>query len=290
MLDALLLPRGDASVTALKRASPDQVKAAQATERFANVVAGPGTGKTSTLIHRVKYLVEKKKVDPSHILALTFTNKAAFELVERLRSAGIDCVTDIWAGTFHAFGLEFLRKFHQHFKLEPDLHVADRLTSMTMLAAALPQLELKFYLRVQDPYDWLGPVVEGIKRLKEELISPADYRKRINKLRAGSEDLQHRREDVATLYEAHEELLAKRKAVDFVDLIAKPALAIRADRVPYAELADKFQYILVDEYQDVTQVMIELLRQLAHKRKITLGRRRYPTGNSSLARSVAQEP
>src|ERR1019366_10261918 len=107
--------------------------------------------------------------------------------------------------------------------------VADLLNSMTMLSAALPGIALQHYLRVQDPYDWLHPVVRAIKRLKEELVSPAEYRVRLPTLAADSEEIRRRREDVATLYEAHETLLAKAKMVDFVDLVAKPALAIRAD-------------------------------------------------------------
>lgn len=268
MLDALLLPQlTSAGTKPLFEASDDQRRAARAAERFANVVAGPGTGKTSTLIHRVRYLIEELKVDPAHILVVTFTNKAAFELVERLKCAGIPRAADIWAGTFHAFGLEFLRKYHQRFKLDPDLNVADALNSITMLGAALPSIPLHHYLRVQDPYDWLYPVVRAIKRLKEELVSPAEYRARLPTLLADSEQTLRRREDVATLYEAHEALLAKSRIVDFVDLVAKPALAIRADRAPYSELADKFQYILIDEYQDVTAAMIELMKQLARKAK-----------------------
>lgn len=265
MLDALLLPDTEAGTSVLHSPSPDQLAAARANERAANVVAGPGTGKTSTLIHRVKYLVEEKGVDPSRILVLTFTNKAAFELVERLRIAGIDRAADVWAGTFHAFGLEFLRKFHQLFKLEADLQVADRLTSLTTLVAGLPQLSLNYYLRVEDPYDWLSPVLEGVKRLKEELVSPEVYRQFVEAHPAVDEELQRRRLDVATLYEAHEGLLAAKRTVDFVDLIAKPALALKKDRSPYSELADRFQHILVDEYQDVTQAMVEMLRQLAKK-------------------------
>ena len=266
MLDALLLPNTEAATSTLHPPSPDQLAAAHANERAANVVAGPGTGKTSTLVHRVKYLVEEKGVDPSRILVLTFTNKAAFELVERLRIAGIDRAADVWAGTFHAFGLEFLRKYHQLFKLESDLQVADKLTSLTTLVAGLPQLSLNYYLRVEEPYDWLGPVLEGIRRLKEELVSPEDYRQFVEGNPAkDDEELQRRRLDVATLYEAHEGLLAVRRTVDFVDLIAKPALALKKDSTPYSELADRFQHILVDEYQDVTQAMVEMLRQLAKK-------------------------
>lgn len=136
--------------------SSDQLAAASAEERrAANVVAGPGTGKTTTLIHRVKYLVEEKHVHPSQILALTFTNKAALELVERLRSAGIPNASDIWAGTFHLFGLEFLRKYHQHFQLDSDLHVSDLMGSMIHLVKALPRVDLQHFLRVEDPYEWV---------------------------------------------------------------------------------------------------------------------------------------
>lgn len=268
MLDGLLLPERSETEATLEPASPDQQKAAKAAEQFANVVAGPGTGKTSTLIHRIKYLVEKKGVAPNELLVLTFTNKAALELVERLRSAGIANAADIWAGTFHAFGLEFLRKYHQRFDLDADLNVADKMYSMAALAATLPQLQLKYYLRLQDPYDWLGPVMTGITRLKEELVSPATYREHILEHKAEDEEIQRRRADVATLYEAHEAVLAKRKVVDFVDLIARPALAIAADRVPFSEFIDRFKFILVDEYQDVTQAMVEFLRQLAYKKSL----------------------
>lgn len=268
MLDALLLPEAALPPTSLSAPSPDQLAAAMAEERAANVVAGPGTGKTTTLIHRVKYLVEVKKVHPSQILVLTFTNKAAFELVERLRSSGISEAADIWAGTFHSFGLEFLRKYHQHFGLEADLHVSDLLSSMTMLVAGLPRVNLINFLRVEDPYEWLGPVIEGITRLKEELVTPAAYRNFVESHPAPDLELQRKRLDVATIYELYEVLLAERKSVDFVDLIAKPAVALKASRAPFTELVDRFQYVLVDEYQDVTQAMVEMLRQLAQKKSI----------------------
>lgn len=268
MLDGLLLPELGGAEAPLKPASTDQEKAARAAEQFANVVAGPGTGKTSTLIHRLRYLVQDKGVAPNELLVLTFTNKAALELVERLRSAGIANAADIWAGTFHAFGLEFLRKYHQRFGLDADLNVADKMYSVAALVSALPHLQLKYYLRVQDPYDWLGSVVAGITRLKEELVSPTTYRKHILEHKVDDEELQCRREDVAVLFEAHEAALAKKRVVDFVDLIAKPGLAIAADRVPFSEFIDRFKYILVDEYQDVTQAMVELLRQIAYKKSL----------------------
>ncbi len=269
MLDAVMLPLTTASTEAKTSPPPslDQLAAIRAAERFVNVVAGPGSGKTTTLVHRVRYLIEEQRVDPSHILVLTFTNKAAFELIERLRDAGIVRATDVWAGTFHAFGLEFLRKYHQCFGLESDIVVADMLNSVTLLNGELPTLELKYYKRVQDPYEWLPALVAGIKRLKEEMVTPEVYRNSLPLLPTTSEAIGLQREDVATLYECHERILKGKKMVDFVDLVSKPAQALKEDRPQYGEIADKFQYVLVDEYQDVTFVMVELIRQLAKNAK-----------------------
>ena len=269
MLDAVMLPNVVAvpEVKSQHPASPDQELAIQAPERYVNVIAGPGSGKTSTLVHRVRYLIDEQAVDPSHILVLTFTNKAAFELIDRLRDANILRASDLWAGTFHAFGLEFLRKYHQCFGLESDLKVADRLNAITMLNQELPKVELKYYSRLQDPYDWLPDVVSSIKRLKEEMVSPEEYRLAIQELPHSEPGLSERREDVASLYECYERTLRERKMVDFVDLVARPAQAIELDRPQYSELADKFQYVLVDEYQDVTHAMVELISQLAKNAK-----------------------
>lgn len=269
MLDAIMLP--PMAVAAEGKAppspSPDQLKAIKADERFVNVVAGPGSGKTTTLVHRVRYLIDERRVDPSHILVLTFTNKAAFELVERLRDAGIARASDVWAGTFHAFGLEFLRKYHQCFGLKSDVVVADKLNSITLLNRELPILELNHYKRIQYPYEWLPNVIAGIKRLKEEMVTPQDYRKSLPCLPSTSDDVRLQREDIATLYECHERILTREKLVDFVDLVSKPAKALKDDRPQYSELADKFQHVLVDEYQDVTFAMVELIRQLARNAK-----------------------
>lgn len=268
LLDGLLLPVvAPSEKGALPDASLDQRQAAEAGERFVNVVAGPGTGKTTTLIYRVKYLVEKLGVDPSKILVLTFTNKAAFELVERLRNAGISRASDIWAGTFHAFGLEFLRKYHQHFGLDADVLVADKLHQLSLLVRNLPQLDLKYYLRLEDPYDWLQTVLKCIQRLKEELVEPGGYRARLASLGPVDEELRLQREDIASIYELHERVLKSAKMVDFVDLVAKPALKIGRDRASVTELANQFEHILVDEYQDVTEAMVMLVRQLASNAK-----------------------
>jgi len=268
MLDAILLPDLVPQAVKHKRRTPtqDQKEAAEALETYANVVAGPGSGKTLTLVERVRYLIERQQVPPSQILVLTFTNKAALELVERLRLGGIARASDVWAGTFHAFGLEFLRKYHHRFELDADLVVTDKLNAITLLNGDLPNVELKYYKRIQDPYTWLPSVVSAIKRLKEEMVTPAEYVTAVKTL-GGTDEEQLMREDVAMLYARHEALMLQRKFVDFVDLVAKPARALADNRPHYGELADKFQYVLVDEYQDVTFAMVQLIKQLARNAK-----------------------
>jgi superfamily I DNA/RNA helicase len=239
-----------------------QQVAATASETFVNVVAGPGTGKTTTLIHRIKHLVEQG-VPASRILVLTFTNKAAHELVERLKASEIAGASEVWAGTFHAFGLEFLRKYHHLFNLDPDVRIADTLMQVRLMVRTLPKVQLKYYLRLQNPYDWLPGVMNHIKRLKEECLTVADYRARLAALPPCDADIADEREDIATLFEAYEAAMRAEHLVDYVDLIAMPSIQAKGDRTSVVQYIDHFHHLLVDEYQDVTEVMVDLLRQLA---------------------------
>lgn len=263
LFDAILLPILPPELPPpLPLMTQGQNDAATASETFVNVVAGPGTGKTTTLIHRIKCLVERG-VPPCQILVLTFTNKAAFELVERLKASGIAGASDVWAGTFHAFGLEFLRKYHQLFGLPSDVLIADSLMQVRLMVSTLPKVQLKYYLRLQNPYDWLPKVLDQIKRLKEECLTAADYRARLATLPACSVDVANEREDIATLFEAYETAMRAEHLVDYVDLITFPSAQAKRDRSSVAQYINHYSHVLVDEYQDVTEVMVDLLRQLA---------------------------
>ncbi len=263
LFDGILLPiLPPAPPPPLPLMTKGQHDAATASDTFVNVVAGPGTGKTTTLIHRIKHLVETG-VPPSQILVLTFTNKASHELVERLKVSGIAGAADVWAGTFHAFGLEFLRKYHQLFGLESEVRLADPLMQVRLMVSALPKVQLKYYLRLQNPYDWVPGVLGHIKRLKEECLTVADYRARLAALPPCETDVANEREDIATLFEAYETAMRAERLVDYVDLIALPAAQAKRDRTSVAQYIDHFSHVLVDEYQDVTEVMVDLLRQLA---------------------------
>lgn len=263
VLDAVLLPPYVPPPPAsLPSPSPDQLVAINANEKHVHVVAGPGTGKTTTLIHRLKKLIEQDGVDPRKILVLTFTNKAATELVDRLQRAGVIGASEIWAGTFHAFGLEFLRKYYQHFNITQDVAVADKITQLTLTARALAEVNLEHFKRTDDPYEWLPPVIDVALRIKEELVTVDDYLASTIKTTADEEDHAKFR-DVATVARTYQDALRQKGMVDFVDLVASPALAIAADRAKFTEVADRYQHILVDEFQDLTSAMMALTAQLS---------------------------
>lgn len=262
VLDAVLLPPYIPKPPGpLPAPSPDQQAAINATEKHVHVVAGPGTGKTTTLVHRVKKLIELDRVDPRKILVLTFSNKAAAELVDRLQRASVKRASEIWAGTFHAFGLEFLRKYYQHFGIAQDVSVADKLTQLTLTAKALANVQLEHYRRTDDPYEWLHPVLDAVLRVKEELVSIDDYLAKSLATAANDEQRAIFR-DVATVARAYESALAKVGMVDFVDLVAQPAMAIEDNRALFAEISDGYEHVLVDEFQDLTSAMLALTSAL----------------------------
>lgn len=263
LFDALLLPELPVLPTSsLPNMTPAQTNAAHAKERFVNVVAGPGTGKTTTLVHRIKHLIEQG-VSPSKILVLTFTNKAANELVERMRASVIPGASDVWAGTFHSFGLEFLRKYHDLFGLHPDIAMVDKLAKVRLMVKLLPTIKLQYYVRLQDPYEWLPKVLDYIDRLKEELVSVGEYRARLAALPTPAPDIVQQQADIAAVYETYEAALRTKHWVDYTDLVALPTLQARKARATVSQYIGHFEHILVDEYQDVTQVMVEFVRELA---------------------------
>ncbi|MBI6670105.1 UvrD-helicase domain-containing protein [Pseudomonas syringae] len=267
LFDALLLPELPIQPTSgLPSMTLAQTNAAHATERFVNVVAGPGTGKTTTLVHRIKHLIEHG-VSANKILVLTFTNKAANELVERMRASGISGASDVWAGTFHSFGLEFLRKYHDVFGLDAEIAMVDKLAKVRLMIKLLPTIKLQYYVRLQDPYEWLPKVLDYIDRLKEELVSVDEYRIRLAALPMPASDVVQQQADIASVYEAYETALRSNHYVDYTDLVALPTLQARKDRTVVSQHINHFDHILVDEYQDVTHVMVEFVRELAMSAK-----------------------
>lgn len=268
---ALLVPEVEPDDTEAEHKSPplddSQREAAEAEQGPHLIEAGPGTGKTRTLIGRINWLLDRG-AEPESILALTFSNKAAEEMRERVAIIAPDAATGIWAGTFHAFGLEILRKYGDRLGLPADVRVSDPSDALLMLEERLPSLALDHYLRLYEPGFVLRDILAAISRAKDELVDPAQYEAfGQSMLEAASDDDERETAEkaieVARVFAAYEEMLQAEGIVDFADLILHTITLLR-DHAEIAEaIRTQYAHILVDEYQDVNRASGVLLRELA---------------------------
>ena len=231
------------------------------------VEAGPGTGKTRTLIARIDYLLGKGIPAPS-ILALTFSNKAAREIRERVVHMSSAAAPELWAGTFHAFGLEIVRKFGHLDGIKEPVVLLDQANQLAFLERELPHLGLDHYMRLYEPLHELRYVLGAISRAKDELFSPADYEAAANAMKATctTDDdrvTAERAAEVARVYAYYERRLREEGVVDFADLINRPIAILRAHPDVRDALRGQYQHVLVDEYQDVNRASAILLKELA---------------------------
>ena len=263
LVDALLLPvvPDTVEVSAPKAATTVQKPAVDSPHRHTLVTAGPGTGKTTTLMLRLAKILNDG-ADPTSIVVLTFSNKAAREIVDRLRVAGIAGAERVWVGTFHSFGLEFLRKFGTLCGLTEQVSVLDNLGALAMLEEVLPTLPLTQFDPLADPIDWLPDVLRAIARCKDDLIDAAGYLKEIEIYPETEPEKQGRRVDAACIFVAYEQALAKRRLVDFNDLLGKTVGLMGSGDPAIEAYLQGIQHVIVDEYQDVNRASAQLVKLL----------------------------
>jgi hypothetical protein len=283
ILDALLLPRlpevtEGSPLRAPTRDESQETAAAHRGSAFL-LQAGPGAGKTRTLVQRLAGLLSEN-VDPASVLVLTFSNRAAGELAERIAAIAPEQAPRIWIGTFHAFGLDLVRRYHEKLDLPADPMLFDRSDAIEVLEEILPTLPLIHYRNLWDPALILREIVAAISRAKDELVGPAQYRRFAEAMMANAQDAAAKTAaekaiEVAQVYELYEEALRARKSVDFGDLIMRPALLLEADERIRTQLQLRHRHILVDEYQDVNRASARLLRAVAGD-----GRRLWVVGDA----------
>ncbi|MFW1676484.1 UvrD-helicase domain-containing protein [Pontibacter sp. JAM-7] len=273
LLDALLLPANSIPVQSIakKPSEPDQSQVDAADHRGTpyQLQAGPGTGKTTTLVRRVLGLLDEG-VEPASILVLTFSNKAAGELRERIAAKAPEAVATLWIGTFHAFGLDIIHRFNEPLGLSDNPSVIGRYEAIELLEDELTKLPLKHYQNVYDPTLNLNDMLSAISRAKDEVVNATRYRELAESMRttANSDDQRLQAEkclEVAALYERYEQLLKARDALDFGDLVLLPTMLVETNERVSRSLAERHQHILVDEYQDVNRASVRLLKAIAGK-------------------------
>ena len=223
------------------------------------VIAGPGSGKTRVLTYRVAYLIATGAAPPDRILAVTFTNKAASEMVRRLTELlGESFAAPVWAGTFHATCVQILRREAAYAGLPRDFAIYDTPDQLQVMRSALKALDVD--PRRYDPRAMLGEC----SRLKNELVTPDEAQERAS---TAYERL------VARVYQAYQKALREAGAVDFDDLLVETVLLLSREPEILARYQRRFQFILVDEYQDTNRVQYLLVRQLAaaHRNVMVVG-------------------
>jgi len=230
------------------------------------VDAGPGTGKTRTLVLRIKHKLNQGS-PPSSFLALTFSNRAAEEMRERLSAMNADAAIEMWVSTFHAFGLELVTKWPLRVGRTSKVRVLDQTGSLALLEANLEKLPLNHFQNLYEPAYELVPVLRVISRCKDELITPEQYQQAADAFMAvaRSEDEREDAEralEIAAIYRVYEQELANADAVDFGDLVRLAAYLVQ-NHPEVQSYVNGFKHILVDEYQDVNFASAELLMGLA---------------------------
>lgn len=244
-----------------------QKRAAEAENCPLLITAGPGTGKTQTLIKRILFLLEKG-ISPDKILALTFSNKATEEMRERIAKIRPDESKQVKIMTFHSFGLEILRKYWQEANLNPDSNLLEKIDAVLYLEKNLAALQLEHYQTLHEPTQNLPAILGAISRAKDELFSPEKYRQSGEEMIAESTSEEDKIKaekvlEVAAVYRFYQDFLEREKFLDFGDLIFRSVCLLRENAAVKEEIRNSFEAILVDEFQDVNRASGVLLREIA---------------------------
>ncbi len=231
--------------------NPMQREAVLSTEGPLLVLAGAGSGKTRVLTHRVAYLIEEMGVAPWNIMAITFTNKAAGEMrerVDRLVSHGAEAV---WVSTFHSSCVRILRRHIQYLGFDTDFSIYDTDDQKTVMKQVIKALEL-------DPKQYRErALLSQISAAKDQLISPEEF-----ELNAAGD---YRLRQTARIYREYQNQLKKNNALDFDDLIVKAVELLEESREVREYYQERFKYVMVDEYQDTNYAQFKLVSLLAGK-------------------------
>ncbi|MCI7107924.1 MAG: DNA helicase PcrA [Agathobacter sp.] len=230
-----------------------QREAVMTTEGPLLILAGAGSGKTRVLTHRTAYLIDEMGVNPYHIMAITFTNKAAGEMRERIDKMVGYGSESIWVSTFHSTCVRILRRYIDRLGYDNNFTIYDSDDQRTLMKDICKRLEIDTKLYKEKMF------LAAISSAKDELIDPIEFETRA----AG--DFVKRRQ--AQVYREYQQALRQNNALDFDDLIMKTVELFRLDAQVLSSYQERFRYIMVDEYQDTNTAQFELIRLLASKYK-----------------------
>ncbi len=237
----------------LEMLNEQQREAVLHTEGPLLILAGAGSGKTRVLTHRTAYLIEEKGVNPYNIMAITFTNKAAGEMRERIDDMVGYGSESIWVSTFHSTCVRILRRYIDRLGYSTNFTIYDAEDQKTLMKDICKRLEIDTKLYKEKMF------LSVISSAKDEMIDPIEFETRA----AG--DFTKRKQ--AMVYKEYQNSLKQNNALDFDDLLVKTVELFKLDKEVLESYQERFRYIMVDEYQDTNTVQFELIRLLAMKYK-----------------------
>ena len=233
----------------LKGLNDKQYEAVINTEGPCLVIAGAGSGKTKVLTHKIAYLIQEKNIAPWNILAITFTNKAANEMKERIANLVGEQAKDLWMGTFHSICVKILRSHIEKIGYESSFIIFDTSDQRTLIKRCIKELNL------DDKMFTDRSVQSEISNAKNEMLEPDQY------LARNKGDF--RKEKIAEVYSMYQKNLKENNAVDFDDIINFTIKILKENPEIADYYANKFQYVLVDEYQDTNKAQFTLVKFFA---------------------------
>ena len=231
------------------------------------IVAGAGTGKTTVITQRIVNLIEKEKAKPEEILAVTFTEKAAFEMEERIDKLLEFGYLDLWVSTFHSFCERVLRENALDIGLGPDFKILDNTASWLLARQNLDKFDLNYYKSLGNPTKFIQALISHFSHCKDQEVYPENYLEYADTLKTtdnGKEDQETERiMEVANTYHVYQRILLENSALDFGDLINYCLKLFKKRPLILKKYRGKFKYILVDEFQDTNWSQYELIKLLA---------------------------
>lgn len=214
------------------------------------ILAGAGSGKTRVLTTRIAYLINVYQINPKNILAITFTNKAAKEMKERIEN--LIGKTNIQASTFHSFGVKILKEHYKELGYQSNFNIIDSDDSITLVKKILKDMNID--PKMFSPY----MIRNKISSNKNEFILPKEYKKYIN---CQEDDIVYK------VYQKYQETLFKNNAVDFDDLLILPIILFKENQEILEKYQERYKYILIDEYQDTNYAQYLLTKMISDKYK-----------------------
>ena len=230
------------------------------------VIAGPGTGKTEVVTRRVAWLVATKRARAHEILALTFTDNAAQEMQSRVDLLVPYGQADAAIHTFHAFGDRLVREFAFELGLPGDARLLNRAESVVLLREHMFELDLERYLPLGDPTRFLGALVDLFQRAKDETVGSDQLVEYANRLSLSGDvpaELIASQRELATAYAAYEHLMGQRGLIDHGDQVGLALKLLRDHPSVRVAVAERYRYLLVDEFQDMNPAQLEVIRHLS---------------------------